>query len=87
MTQVTAQATITSHTIMVEHIRISSGLPFAESAGNSMTRYHDVTQTSSPRYAAVIKTRQGTRSEWPTFMIEQERDHGALLQIAGGKPT
>ena len=30
MTQTTAQASVTSQTIAVEHIRISSGQPFAE---------------------------------------------------------
>jgi uncharacterized protein (DUF302 family) len=83
MTQATMQA---SHTIAVEHVRISSGRPFAE-----VRRKLDGTV---PRLdigiAEVLSNGDQKRAKeyetnGPKLSIFGERDHGALLQIAGRK--
>jgi uncharacterized protein (DUF302 family) len=77
---------VTSWTIAVEHIRISSALPFAE--------VRRKLQEKMPKLAADISdalrggdqlAAQKYEEDGPKLSIFLERDHGALLQIAGGK--
>ena len=86
MTPVIAPATVTSHTIMVEHIRISSELPFSE----VRRKLEAALPPRDPNIVAALRSGdQDQVNEFeesgPTFLLEQELDHGALLQIAGGK--
>lgn len=86
MTEVIAQAIITSRTIMVEHIRISSALPFAE----VRRKLQAALPPRDPDIVAALRSGDKDRvrdyeENGPTFLLEQELDHGALLQIAGDK--
>jgi uncharacterized protein (DUF302 family) len=86
MTEVITQAAVTSHTIAVEHIRISSGLPFAE----VRRRLKAALPSRDPDLVEALRSGDQDRvkdfeENGPAFLIEQELDHGALLQIAGGK--
>ena len=84
MTQTTAQASVTSQTIAVEHIRISSGRPFAE--------VRRKLESTVPKLDAGIAEALGSGDQQrandyektgPKLSIFGERDHGALLQIVG----
>jgi uncharacterized protein (DUF302 family) len=86
MTQTTIPAAITSHTIAVEHIRILSGRLFAE-----VRRKFEVTVPKLDTSIAGAlgsgdqKRAKDYEDNGPKLSIFGERDHGALLQIAGGK--
>jgi uncharacterized protein (DUF302 family) len=86
MTQVITQAALTSRTMMVEHIRISSGLPFAE----VRRKLEAALPPRNPDIVAALRDGDKDRvsdfeANGPAFVIEQVLDHGALLQIAGRK--
>jgi uncharacterized protein (DUF302 family) len=87
MTQTTAtRASVASHTIAVEHIRISSGRSFAE--------VRRKLEGTVPRLDAGIAEALGSGDQkrakdyeenGPKLSIFGERDHSALLQTWGGK--
>jgi uncharacterized protein (DUF302 family) len=86
MTQTTAQASVTSQTIAVEHIRISSGRPFAE--------VRRKLESTVPKLDAGIAEALGSgdrkrgndyEQTGPKLSIFGKRDHGALLQIVGSR--
>jgi uncharacterized protein (DUF302 family) len=86
MPEATAQATITSRTMTIEHIRLSSKLPFAE----VRKKLNDALPRRDPDLVAALRDGDEDRvrdfeKNGPTFLIEQEIDHGVLLQIADGK--
>ena len=84
MTQTTTQATVTLQTIAVEHIGISSELSFAE-----VRRKLDGTVPKlDTGIAEALRNGDQKRAKdyeenGPKLSIFGERDHGALLQIAG----
>jgi hypothetical protein len=84
MSKATTQASITSQTIAVEHIRISTGRSFAE--------VRRKLESTVPRLDTGIAEALGRgdqerakhyEEKGPKLSIFGERDHGALLQIAG----
>jgi len=86
MNKATTQASITSQTIAVEHIRISTGRPFAE-VRRSL-------ESTVPRLDTDIAEALGRGDQerakdydenGPKLSIFGERDHGALLQIVGSR--
>ena len=86
MTQTTAQASVTSQTIAVEHIRISSGQPFAE--------VRRKLESTVPKLDTGIAEALGSGDQkrandyeqtGPKLSIFGKRDHGALLQIVGSR--
>ena len=86
MTQTTAQASVTSQTIAVEHIRISSGRPFAQ------VRWK--LEGTVPKLDTGIVEALGSGDQkrandyeqtGPKLSIFGERDYGALLQIVGSR--
>src|SRR6516225_1051321 len=86
MIQGTLQASVTSRTIAVEHIRISSGRPLAQ--------VRRKLESTVPRLDASIvetlssgdqKRAKEYEENGPKLSIFGERDHGALLQIAGSR--
>jgi hypothetical protein len=86
MTQATTQATLASHTIAVEHVRISSERPFAE----VRQKLEGTLPGRDPSLAAALRSGDQQRARehevnGPKLSIETAIDHGALLQIAGGK--
>ena len=86
MTQATTQSTLTSHTIAVEHVRISPERPFAEVRPKleGMLPGHDRSLVTALRSGDQQRARQHEVSG-PELSIEGEINHGVLLQIAGGK--
>jgi hypothetical protein len=86
MTQANAGTAVTSRTIAVEHIRISSQRPFAE----VRQKLEGTVPKLDPTIAEALQSGNQKRAEdydesGPKRSIFGERDHGALLQIAGGK--
>jgi uncharacterized protein (DUF302 family) len=84
MTQATAQASITSQTIAVEHIRISSGRRFAE----VRRKLEGTVPKLDTGIAEILLSGDQQRAKiyednGPRLSIFGERDHGALLQIWG----
>ena len=84
MTQATRQSFITSRTIAVEHIRISSGRPFAE----VRRKLEGTVPKLDTSIAEVLRSGDQERAKiyednGPRLSIFEERDHGALLQIWG----
>src|SRR6202034_3419338 len=84
MTQATRQSFVTSRTIAVEHIRISSGRPFAEvrrklegTVPKLDTGIAEVLQSGDQECAKIYE------GNGPRLSIFEERDHGSLLQIWG----
>ena len=84
MTQASTQATVTSQTIAVEHIRIASRRSFAE--------VHRKLEATVPKLDTGIaealrsgdqKRAKDYEENGPKLSIFIERDHGALLQIVG----
>jgi hypothetical protein len=80
------QASVTSRTIAVEHIRISSERPFAE----VRHKLEDTVPALDPGIAEALargdqKRAQDYDENGPKLSIFLAREHGALLQIAGGK--
>ena len=86
MTGAAMQASITSKTIAVEHIRISSGRSFAE-----VRRKLEATVPKlDTAIAEALNSGDGKRAKdyeenGPKLSIFGESDHGALLQIVGHK--
>jgi hypothetical protein len=86
MTQTTTPAAITSHTIAVEHIRISSGRLFAEVRRKLEGTVPKLdTSIAGALGSGDQKRAKDYEDNGPKLSIFGERDHGALLQIAGGK--
>jgi uncharacterized protein (DUF302 family) len=84
MTQATAQASVTSQTIAVEHIRVSSRRPFAE----VRLKLEGTVPKLDTDIAEALRSGDQKRAKdyednGPRLSIFGERDHGALLQIAG----
>jgi uncharacterized protein (DUF302 family) len=85
MTQ-TTQASVTSQTIVVEHIRISSGRSFAE----VRRKLEGTVPKLDTGIAEALRSGDQKRAKdyeenGPKLSIFGERDHGALLQIAGSR--
>jgi hypothetical protein len=81
-----SRASVTSRTIAVEHIRIASARPFAE----VQRKLQDTVPKLDPSIAEALaqgdqKRAQDYEENGPKLSIFLARDHGALLQIAGGK--
>lgn len=86
MAQATTEASLTSHVIAVEHIRISSDRPFAE----VRRRLEDTLPKLDASMADVLRGGDRERAKdyeerGPKLSIFEERDHGSLLQIWGGR--
>jgi uncharacterized protein (DUF302 family) len=86
VTQATAQASVTSQTIAVEHIRITSERSFAE----VRRRLESAVPRLDTGIAEALQNGDQKRAKdyedhGPRLSIFGERDHGALLQIAGGR--
>jgi uncharacterized protein (DUF302 family) len=86
MTEAPTKSSVTSQTILVEHIRISSRLPFAE--------VRRKLEATVPRLdigiAEALRSGDQKRAKdyeenGPKLSIFGERDHGSLLQISGRK--
>ncbi len=81
-----SQASVTSRTIPVEHIRIASARPFPE----VRRKLEDSVPQLDPSIAEALsrgdqKRAQDYDENGPKLSIFLAREHGALLQIAGGK--
>jgi uncharacterized protein (DUF302 family) len=86
MARATAQASITSRTIAVEHIRISSGRSFAE----VRRKLEGMVPKLDTGIAEALRSGDQKRAKdfeenGPKLWIFGERDHGALLQLVGGR--
>jgi hypothetical protein len=86
MIQGALQAYVTSRTIAVEHIRISSGRPFAQ----VRRKLEDTVPRLDSGIAEALDNGDQKRAKdyeenGPKLSIFGERDHGALLQIAGSR--
>jgi hypothetical protein len=84
MTQATTQASLTSHSIAVEHIRITSGRPLAE----VRRKLEDTVPKLDTSIAEALRSGDQKRAKdyeesGPKLSIFEVRDHGALLQICG----
>jgi hypothetical protein len=84
MTQATAEASVKSQTIAVEHIRISSRRPFAE----VRRKLEGTVPKLDTGIAEVLRSGDQERAKiyedsGPRLSIFEERDHGSLLQIWG----
>ena len=86
MTRATTQASITSQTITVEHIRISSELSFAEVRRKLEGTVPKLdTGIAEALHSGDQKRAKDYEENGPKLSIFGERDHGALLQIVGGR--
>jgi uncharacterized protein (DUF302 family) len=84
MTQATRQTFITSQTIAVEHIRISSERSFAEVRRKLEGTVPKLdTGIADALRSGDQKSARDYEEKGPRLSIFGERDHGALLQIAG----
>jgi uncharacterized protein (DUF302 family) len=86
MAQAATQASVISQTIAVEHIRISSERPFAE----VRRKLEDTVPKLDTGIAEALSAGDQKRAKdyeenGPKLSIFGERDHGALLQISGGR--
>jgi len=86
MTQATTRASVTSQTIAVAHIRISSGRSFAE----VRRKLEDTVPKLDTGIAEALRSGDRKRAKdyednGPRLSNFHERDHGALLQIAGSR--
>jgi hypothetical protein len=84
--QTMTHPTVTSHTIAVEHIRIASQRPFAE----VRQRLESAVPQLDPNIVEALSRGDQERARdydanGPKLSIFLARDHGALLQVAGGK--
>jgi uncharacterized protein (DUF302 family) len=86
LTQTTTQASVTSQTIVVEHIRISSGRSFAEvrrklegTVPKLDTGFAEALQNGDQRRVKEYE------DDGPRLSIFEDRDHGALLQFWGSR--
>jgi uncharacterized protein (DUF302 family) len=86
MTQATSQVSVTSRTIAVDHIRISSRWPFAEVRRKLESTVPKLdTGIIEALYSGDQMRAKDYEASGPKLSIFGERDHGALLQIAGGR--
>ena len=86
MTRAITQACIASQTIAVEHIRISSGRSFAEVRQKLEDTLPKLdTGISEALRSGDQKRARDYEDNGPRLSIFGERDHGSLLQIAGGR--
>ena len=86
MSEAIARASVTSRTIAVEHIRISSGRSFAEVRRKLEATVPRLdTGIAEALGAGDQKRAKDYEQNGPKLSIFGERDHGALLQIAGGR--
>jgi uncharacterized protein (DUF302 family) len=81
-----AKTSVTSQTIAVEHIRISSGRPFAE----VRRKLEGTVPKLDASIADALRSGDQRRAKeyeenGPKLSIFVERDHGALLQITGSR--
>jgi len=84
MTQTATQGSITSRTIAVEHIRISSARAFAEVRRKLEATVPKLdTSIAEALNNGDQKRAKDYDENGPKLSIFGERDHGALLQIAG----
>jgi len=84
MSEVPTKASVTSHTIAVEHIRISSGRPFAEVRRKLEAKVPRLdTGIAEALHSGDQKRAKAYEESGPKLSIFDERDHGALLQISG----
>jgi uncharacterized protein (DUF302 family) len=79
------QSTVTSRTIAVEHIKIESGKKFEE----VRRALEETIPKLNPAVREFLRKGDQERAKaeeehGPKLSIFQDRDHGALLQIAGG---
>jgi uncharacterized protein (DUF302 family) len=86
MTQAITQAILTSQTIAVEHITIASKRPFAE----VRRRLEGALPKLDGSIAEALRHGDQKRATnydegGPKLSIFEERDHGALLEIFGGR--
>ena len=86
MTQTATQANLTSHTLSVEHIRISSSRSFAE----VRRRLEATLPKLDTSIARALSSGDQKRAKdyddtGPKLSIFEKRDHGALLQIFSGR--
>jgi uncharacterized protein (DUF302 family) len=86
MTQATTQSSVTSQTIAIEHVRISSTRSFAE----VRRKLEGTVPKLDPGIAEALSSGDQKRAKdyeenGPKLSIFGERDHGALLQIAGSR--
>ncbi|MHB8272639.1 DUF302 domain-containing protein [Bradyrhizobium sp.] len=85
MTEVTTQPSVMSKTIAVEHIRISSRLSFAEVRGKLEGTVPRLDTSIAEALASGDRQRATDYEDnGPKLSIFEARDHGAMLQIAGG---
>ena len=81
-----SQVSVTSRTIPVEHIRIASQRPFAEVRGKLEASVPQLDPSVAEALARGDQKRaQDYDENGPKLSIFLAREHGALLQIAGGK--
>jgi uncharacterized protein (DUF302 family) len=86
MTQTTAQTFVTAQTIPVEHIRISSGRPFAEVRRKLEGTVPKLDRSIAEALSSGDQKRANDYEQTgPKLSIFGERDHGALLQIVGSR--
>jgi hypothetical protein len=84
MNKATVQTSITSRMIAVEHIRISTGRPFAEVRRKLESTMPKLDTTIADALARGDQERAKDYEESGLKLsIFEVRDHGALLQIAG----
>jgi hypothetical protein len=86
MVQATTQAIVTTHTIVVEHIKISSERSF----GEVRRRLEGTLPKLDASIAEVLRSGDRKRAKdyeesGPQLSIFEERDHGSLLQIWGSR--
>jgi hypothetical protein len=88
MTQATMDAAVTSRTIAVEHIRISSGRPFAEVRRKLEGTVPELdTGIAQALGSGDQKRAKDYEENGPKLSIFHTRDHGDLLQIWGSRRT
>jgi uncharacterized protein (DUF302 family) len=86
MTQAMTPASVRSQTIAVEHIRISSGRSFAEVRRKLEGTVPKLdTGIAEVLRSGDLKRAKDYEDNGPKLSIFGERDHGALLQIAGSR--
>jgi hypothetical protein len=86
MTQADTATNLKSHTIEVEHIRISSKRPFVEVRQRLEATLPKLDESIAGVLHSGDQKRAKTYEETgPKLSIFEVRDHGALLQIFGGR--
>lgn len=86
MVKAATQAAFTSHMIAVEHVRVSSSLAFAE----VRHRLEQTLPLLDASIAAALRSGDAERARdyeetGPKLSIFEQRDHGSLLEIFGGR--